>query len=72
MFLEDSSVGREVWRESYLSLLNKVSQLFPVVLQQESLRDGPLCYIAVKVQGVHCPSSFISVSDFTVGSPLLT
>ncbi|XP_056233315.1 thyroid adenoma-associated protein homolog [Seriola aureovittata] len=49
MFLEDSTVGREVWRESYLSLLNKVSELFPVVLQQESLRDGPLCYTAVKV-----------------------
>ncbi|XP_019956479.2 tRNA (32-2'-O)-methyltransferase regulator THADA [Paralichthys olivaceus] len=49
MFLEDSSVGREVWRESYLSLLNKVSELFPVVLQQESLRDGPLCYTAVKL-----------------------
>ncbi|XP_044051427.1 thyroid adenoma-associated protein homolog isoform X2 [Siniperca chuatsi] len=49
MFLEDSTVGREVWRESYLSLLMKVSELFPVVLKQESLRDGPLCYIAVKV-----------------------
>lgn len=49
MFLEDSSVGREVWRESYLSFMNKVSELFPVVLQQESQRDGLLCYIAVKV-----------------------
>ncbi len=49
MFLEDSTVGREVWRQSYLSLLNKVSELFPFVLQQESLRDGQLCYIAVKV-----------------------
>uniref|UniRef100_UPI0037E75B27 tRNA (32-2'-O)-methyltransferase regulator THADA n=1 Tax=Semicossyphus pulcher TaxID=241346 RepID=UPI0037E75B27 len=49
MFLEDSTVGREVWQESHLSLLNKVSELFPNVLQQESLRDGPLCYIAVKV-----------------------
>lgn len=49
MFLEDSTVGHEVWRESFLSLLNKVSELFLVVLQQESLRDGPLCYIAVKV-----------------------
>ncbi|XP_040897367.1 thyroid adenoma-associated protein homolog [Toxotes jaculatrix] len=49
MFLEDSAVGRKVWGESYLSLLNKVSELFPIVLQQESLRDGPLCYIAVKV-----------------------
>ncbi|XP_026199632.1 thyroid adenoma-associated protein homolog isoform X2 [Anabas testudineus] len=49
MFLEDSSVGREVWRESHMSWLNKVSELFPVILQQESLRDGPLCYSAVKV-----------------------
>ncbi|XP_070821592.1 uncharacterized protein [Chaetodon trifascialis] len=49
MFLEDSTVGREVWRESHLSLLNKVSKLFPVVLQHKPLRDGPLCYTAVKV-----------------------
>ncbi|XP_059193716.1 thyroid adenoma-associated protein homolog [Centropristis striata] len=49
VFLEDSTVGREVWRESFLSLLNKVSEVFQVVLEQESLRDGPLCYIAVKV-----------------------
>lgn len=51
MFLEDSAVGRKVWRESYLSLLNKLSELFPVVLQREPLRDGPLCYVAVKVHG---------------------
>uniref|UniRef100_A0A3Q1FE64 Si:ch211-225b11.4 n=1 Tax=Acanthochromis polyacanthus TaxID=80966 RepID=A0A3Q1FE64_9TELE len=49
MFLEDSTVGREVWRESHMSMLKKVSELFPVVLQQESLRDGPMCYITVKV-----------------------
>nr|XP_020450271.1 thyroid adenoma-associated protein homolog [Monopterus albus] len=49
MFLEDSTAGREVWRRSYLSWLNKMSQLFAAVLQQESLTDGPLCYIAVKV-----------------------
>lgn len=54
MFLEDNTVGREVWRESYLSFLNKVSELFPFVLQQESLRDGPLCYIAVKVREEQC------------------
>uniref|UniRef100_A0A1A7Z6S5 Uncharacterized protein n=1 Tax=Iconisemion striatum TaxID=60296 RepID=A0A1A7Z6S5_9TELE len=48
MFLEDSSVGREVWRDSYKSMLSKVSELLPVVLQDESLRDGPLCYVAVK------------------------
>lgn len=52
MFLEDSTVGREVWRESCLSFMNKLSELFTVVLQQESLRDGPLCYIAVKVNVV--------------------
>lgn len=51
MFLEDSAVGREVCRQSYLSLLEKVSALFPVVLQQESLRGGPLRHIAVKVRG---------------------
>uniref|UniRef100_A0A3B4ZZQ2 Thyroid adenoma-associated protein homolog n=1 Tax=Stegastes partitus TaxID=144197 RepID=A0A3B4ZZQ2_9TELE len=49
MLLEDSTVGRQVWRESYVSMLNKVSELFPVVLRQESLRDGPVCYITVKV-----------------------
>ncbi|KAM3611107.1 uncharacterized protein V6R79_013523 [Siganus canaliculatus] len=49
MFLEDSTVGREVWRGSYISLLDKVSELFLFVLEQESVRDGPLCYVAVKV-----------------------
>ncbi|KAF3695800.1 Phosphoinositide-3-kinase-interacting protein 1 Kringle domain-containing protein HGFL Precursor [Channa argus] len=49
MFLEDSVIGHEVWRESFLLWLNRVSELFPVILQQESLRDGPLCYFAVKV-----------------------
>ncbi|KAM9858631.1 tRNA (32-2'-O)-methyltransferase regulator THADA [Aulostomus maculatus] len=29
--------------------LDQVSELFPLVLQQESLRDGPLCHITVKV-----------------------
>lgn len=49
MFLEDSAVGRKVWGELYLPLLSKVSELFPIVLQQESHGDGPLCYMAVKV-----------------------
>ncbi|KAK2837266.1 hypothetical protein Q5P01_014478 [Channa striata] len=48
-FLEDSVIGREVWRESFLSWLKKLSELFNVILQQESLRDGPLCYFAVKL-----------------------
>lgn len=67
MFLEDSTVGREVWRESYMSMLNKVSELLPVALQQESLRDGPLCYITVKVCEEQCgsPSTYCvtSVTD---------
>ncbi|XP_041856056.1 thyroid adenoma-associated protein homolog isoform X2 [Melanotaenia boesemani] len=49
MFLEDSTVGREVWRQSYMSMLSKVCELFPAVLQQEFHRDGPLCYVTVKV-----------------------
>ncbi|KAM3867515.1 tRNA (32-2'-O)-methyltransferase regulator THADA [Diretmus argenteus] len=49
MFLEDSTIGREVWRVTFPPLLNKVAELFPVVLHQEGLRNGPLCYIAVKV-----------------------
>lgn len=49
MFLEDSAVGRKVWREYLASLLNKVAELLCVARQQEALRDGPLCYIAVKV-----------------------
>lgn len=51
MFLEDSAVGRKVWQEHLSSLLNKVAELLRVALQQEALRDGPLCYIAVKVHG---------------------
>lgn len=53
MFLEDSAVGREAWRESCVSMLSKMSELFPVLIQQESLRDGQLCYVAVKVHKQH-------------------
>ncbi|MEQ2294152.1 hypothetical protein AMECASPLE_000992 [Ameca splendens] len=49
MFLEDSAVGREVWRESYMSMLQRVSESLPAVLQEESQRDGLNCYITVKV-----------------------
>ncbi|XP_012718940.2 thyroid adenoma-associated protein homolog [Fundulus heteroclitus] len=49
MFLEDSAVGREVWRECYVAMLQKVSEALPAVLQEESQRDGQICYIAVKV-----------------------
>lgn len=49
MFLEDSSIGRELWREACPSLIDKVAELFPVILEQEGLRNGPLCYQAVKV-----------------------
>lgn len=51
MFLEDSTVGRKVWRKYHMSLLSKVSELLGAALQQEALRDGPLSYTAVKVNG---------------------
>ncbi|KAM4746045.1 tRNA (32-2'-O)-methyltransferase regulator THADA isoform 2-T2 [Anableps anableps] len=49
MFLEDSAVGREIWREACLSMLQRVSEALPSVLQEESQRDGLICYITVKV-----------------------
>lgn len=49
MFLEDSAAGRKVWRQYHLSLLRKVSELLSAALQDESIRDGPMCYTAVKV-----------------------
>ncbi|XP_054904834.1 thyroid adenoma-associated protein homolog [Poeciliopsis prolifica] len=49
MYLEDSLVGREVWRESFMPMLQRVSESLPAVLQEESRRDGPICYITVKV-----------------------
>lgn len=51
MFLEDSVAGRTAWRQYFLSLLSKVSELLGVALRQDALRDGPLCYTAVKVHG---------------------
>lgn len=49
MFLEDSIVGLQVWQILHQSLVNKISELFTTALQQASLRDGPVCYAAVKV-----------------------
>uniref|UniRef100_A0A8C5ALD0 Thyroid adenoma-associated protein homolog n=1 Tax=Gadus morhua TaxID=8049 RepID=A0A8C5ALD0_GADMO len=49
MFLEDSRIGRDVWRETFPDLLDKLSRLFPVVMEQEGLRNGTFCYAAVKV-----------------------
>ncbi|KAL0979345.1 hypothetical protein UPYG_G00183930 [Umbra pygmaea] len=49
MFLEDSSMGRELWRESSPLLLNKLSEFVPKILEQEILRNGPVCYQAVKL-----------------------
>ncbi|XP_068167990.1 tRNA (32-2'-O)-methyltransferase regulator THADA [Antennarius striatus] len=48
MFLEESAVGHEVFQHSHLSLLTKLSKSFPVVLRQQPLRDGPMCYLAAK------------------------
>uniref|UniRef100_A0A3Q2Z881 Si:ch211-225b11.4 n=1 Tax=Hippocampus comes TaxID=109280 RepID=A0A3Q2Z881_HIPCM len=49
MFLEVSSVGRDVWRELCPAFLDKLAKFFPLIVQQEPLRDGQLCYMAVKV-----------------------
>ncbi|KAJ0041712.1 hypothetical protein NL108_007923, partial [Boleophthalmus pectinirostris] len=49
MFLEHSAIGREVWKKLCLPLMLKVAQLFTFVLEEEFLRDGPLCYSAVKL-----------------------
>ncbi|KAK7934127.1 hypothetical protein WMY93_005023 [Mugilogobius chulae] len=59
MLLEDSVVGREVWKDLCLLLMQKVVQLFTVVLEEEPLRDGPICYIAVKL----CLQIFQLLSD---------
>uniref|UniRef100_A0A3B3TNA3 Si:ch211-225b11.4 n=1 Tax=Poecilia latipinna TaxID=48699 RepID=A0A3B3TNA3_9TELE len=48
MYLEDSIVGREVWQESFVPMLQRVSESLPAVLQEESRRDGPICYVSVK------------------------
>ncbi|XP_017580907.2 thyroid adenoma-associated protein homolog isoform X1 [Pygocentrus nattereri] len=49
MFLEDSTTGREVLRQACTSLLSKVIELLPVVMKDEAIRNGPLCYHTVKV-----------------------
>ncbi|KAM6964965.1 tRNA (32-2'-O)-methyltransferase regulator THADA [Aplochiton taeniatus] len=49
MFLEDCTMGREACREACPALLNKVAELFHVLLVQEGGQNGPLCYFAVKV-----------------------
>ncbi|KAJ8379392.1 hypothetical protein SKAU_G00001700 [Synaphobranchus kaupii] len=49
MFLEDSSMGREVCRQACPSLLRSVAEVFAMVLEQEASRNGEWCYLAVKV-----------------------
>ncbi|KAL7836832.1 hypothetical protein AOLI_G00281160 [Acnodon oligacanthus] len=49
MLLEDSTAGREVLRQAFTSLLSKVIELLPVVMKDEAIRNGPLCYQTVKV-----------------------
>ncbi|KAI4884419.1 hypothetical protein NFI96_026372 [Prochilodus magdalenae] len=49
MFLEDSMTGRDVLRQACMSLLSKVTELLPVVMKEEAMRNGPLCYQTVKV-----------------------
>lgn len=59
MFLEDSTVGREVLRQAFPSLLHKVDQAFSSIMEQEVLRNGDACYNAVKVGQVVCDTSIM-------------
>ncbi|XP_056313525.1 thyroid adenoma-associated protein homolog [Danio aesculapii] len=49
MFLEDSTMGREVLKSECTTLLGKIAELIPVVMSDEAARNGPLCYHMVKV-----------------------
>ncbi|XP_035236256.1 LOW QUALITY PROTEIN: thyroid adenoma-associated protein homolog [Anguilla anguilla] len=49
MFLEDSTMGREVCRQICPSLLSRVAEVFAVTLEQDASRNGERCYLAVKV-----------------------
>ncbi|XP_043096293.1 thyroid adenoma-associated protein homolog isoform X2 [Puntigrus tetrazona] len=49
MFLEHSTMGREVLISECSTLLSKVAELIPVVMSDEANRNGPLCYQTVKV-----------------------
>lgn len=50
MFLEDSTVGREVLKEECTTLLSKVADLIPVIMSDEAARNELLCYQTVKVK----------------------
>ncbi|KAJ8286052.1 hypothetical protein GJAV_G00034000 [Gymnothorax javanicus] len=49
MFLEDSSMGREVCRQMCSTLLGRVAEVFAATLEKEATRNGEWCYLAVKV-----------------------
>lgn len=49
MFLEESTMGREGLRLMFSSLLCKITTLFPDIMNEDSTRNGALCYQTVKV-----------------------
>ncbi|MFT7808492.1 thyroid adenoma-associated protein homolog [Arapaima gigas] len=49
MFLEDSTVGHEVVRRVSPAVLCRVADVFSSIMEQEALKNGDLCYTAVKV-----------------------
>lgn len=59
MFLEDSSVGREVLKEECTALLSRVAKMIPVVMSDEAAQNGLLCYQTVKVK-----TQFVLKFDF--------
>lgn len=52
MFMEDSSVGREVLKEECKTLLSQVAKMIPVVLSDDAAQNGLLCYQTVKVKNL--------------------
>lgn len=49
MFLEDSSIGREILKEECGTLLSQVAKMIPVVTSDEAAQNGLLSYQTVKV-----------------------
>ncbi|KAK1160136.1 hypothetical protein AOXY_G21641 [Acipenser oxyrinchus oxyrinchus] len=49
VFLEESCIGREVWRGNLPLLLCKLADTFPWVLEQEASRNGEWGYLTVKI-----------------------
>ncbi|KAK0150982.1 Thyroid adenoma-associated [Merluccius polli] len=68
---QDSTIGRDVWRATFPDLLDKMSQLFPVAFEQDGLRNGTLCYAAIKMFQLLPGEVAPLVWETTAGGPKL-